>query len=668
MLGFPSFKKFKKRRIELAFKEDIEPHEILLDSLAEKKEKQFGFSEKKFEVPLLKKIIQGFFVFCFFIILILLFRTFQLQVVEGKIFTQLAERNKFIIHQIQAERGVIYDKNLNQLVFNQLSFDLICQKNNLPQQDSDKEGIIKEVSDIVKRDLKKEIEESTSTQILISENLDHQTLILLETKIKELPGFSIKNNAIREYKDGEAFSHIIGYTNKIKSEEIDEAPEFYSINDYVGRTGIENFYEEVLRKNPGKLRIERNAQGNVISQEIISLPESGKSLVLWLDSDLQKKIKEELEKELKIVGAKRAVGVALDSKTGGVLALVSLPDFDNNLFQKGADPEKLQELLDDPFNLQPLFNRAIAGKYLTGSAIKPLIASAALEENIISPEKKLNCEGKIIIPNIWDPASPTIKKDWTTHGWTNLRKALAESCNVYFYTVGGGYGDQKGLGPTKIKEYLELFGWDGKTGIDLPGEAEGFIPDKEWKKKVWGNDWWDGDTYNLSIGQGFLQITPMEVINSFAAIANGGTLYKPQIAKEIIDTSTGSAQVGEEDKSSSSPFAAARVVEEFKPEIIRQNFIDSQNLQIVREGMRQAVSGENSPLASAVILNSLPVAIAAKTGTAELGGDRYNNWVTIFAPYEDPEIVLTIMIENVKGVQAAALPVAKAVLEWYFTK
>ncbi|PIP24128.1 MAG: penicillin-binding protein 2 [Candidatus Nealsonbacteria bacterium CG23_combo_of_CG06-09_8_20_14_all_37_18] len=668
MLGFPSFKKFKKRRIELAFKEDIEPHEILLDSLAEKKEKQFGFSEKKFEVPLLKKIIQGFFVFCFFIILILLFRTFQLQVVEGKIFTQLAERNKFIIHQIQAERGVIYDKNLNQLVFNQLSFDLICQKNNLPQQDSDKEGIIKEVSDIVKRDLKKEIEESTSTQILISENLDHQTLILLETKIKELPGFSIKNNAIREYKDGEAFSHIIGYTNKIKSEEIDEAPEFYSINDYVGRTGIENFYEEVLRKNPGKLRIERNAQGNVISQEIISLPESGKSLVLWLDSDLQKKIKEELEKELKIVGAKRAVGVALDSKTGGVLALVSLPDFDNNLFQKGADPEKLQELLDDPFNLQPLFNRAIAGKYLTGSAIKPLIASAALEENIISPEKKLNCEGKIIIPNIWDPASPTIKKDWTTHGWTNLRKALAESCNVYFYTVGGGYGDQKGLGPTKIKEYLELFGWDGKTGIDLPGEAEGFIPDKEWKKKVWGNDWWDGDTYNLSIGQGFLQITPMEVINSFAAIANGGTLYKPQIAKEIIDTSTGSAQVGEEDKSSSSPFAAARVVEEFKPEIIRQNFIDSQNLQIVREGMRQAVSGENSPLASAVILNSLPVAVAAKTGTAELGGDRYNNWVTIFAPYEDPEIVLTIMIENVKGVQAAALPVAKAVLEWYFTK
>lgn len=627
--------------------EFIEPHEILLDSLAKKREQELGISEKKLEVLLLRKILQGFYIVSIFLILVLLAKTFQLQIVEGKNFSVLAERNKFIISQIQAERGVIYDKNLNQLVFNQLSFDLICQKDDLPQSDTDKERVIKEVSDIVKRDLKKEIEESTSTQILISENLDHQSLILLQTKIKELPGFFVKDNVIREYKDGETFSHIIGYTNKIKSEEIEKAPDFYSVSDYVGRTGIENFYEEVLRKNPGKLRIERDAQGNIISQEIVSLPESGESLVLWLDSDLQKKIKEELEKELQIVGAKRAVGVALDPKTGGVLSLVSLPDFDNNLFQKGADPEALSELLKDTSGLNPLFNRAISGKYLTGSTIKPLIASAALEENIISPEKKLDCEGKIVIPNIWDPASPTIKKDWTIHGWTDLRKALAESCNVYFYTVGGGYENQKGLGPTKIKEYLELFGWNQKTAIDLPGEEEGFIPDKEWKKKVWGNDWWDGDTYNLSIGQGFLQITPMEVINSFAAIANGGTLYKPKVVKDIIDS----------DK---------KIVEEFKPEIIRQNFIDPGNLQIVREGMRQAVTGQNSSQASAVILNSLPVSVAAKTGTAELGGNSYNNWITVFAPYDNPQIVLTLMIENVKGVQAAVLPVAKAVLEWYF--
>ncbi len=214
--------------------------------------------------------------------------------------------------------------------------------------------------------------------------------------------------------------------------------------------------------------------------------------------------------------------------------------------------------------------------------------------------------------------------------------------------------NQEGLGPTKIKEYLGLFGWDQLTSIDLPGEAKGFVPDKQWKKETWGQSWWDGDTYNLSIGQGFLQITPLEVVSSFSAIANGGTLFQPQVAKEIIDDQK-------------------ETVEEFEPKVISQNFIDPENLQVVREGMRQAVTGINSPQASAVILNSLPVSVAAKTGTAELGKDKYgrdhyHNWVTVFAPYEDPESVLTVMTEDVIGIQAVALPVARAVLNWYFTK
>jgi len=669
MLEFLSSDKYKNRRIQLAFKEDIEPHEILLDSLAEKKEKESGLSEKKFEVPLLKKIIQSFFIFCFFIILFLLFKTFQLQVVEGKNSIQLAERNKFIIHQIQAERGVIYDKNLEQLVFNKSTFDLICEKSKLPQDGAEKERILQQVSKFLEKDveeLKKEVEEdsffstsakasvideSKSNQVLIAENLSHQELILFETRIDEFPGFQIKNNVIREYKDSEVFAHLIGYTGKIKSEEFEAAPEFYLINDYVGRTGVENFYERFLRKNPGKLRIERDVLGNVLSEEVISLPESGKSLVLWLDADLQRKTKEELEKKYKEIGAKGAIAIAMDPKTGGILSLVSLPSFDNNLFQKGADPKSLQALLEDSQNLNSLFNRAISGRYLTGSTIKPLITSAALEEKIINPDKKINCQGLIEVEHTYT-SETTRFLDWTVHGWTDLRKAIAESCNVYFYTVGGGYKEQEGLGPTKIKEYLELFGWAEKTGIDLPGEINGFIPDKEWKKRVLDEGWWDGDTYNLSIGQQYLQITPLEVVTSFSAIANGGKLLQPQVVKEIITTSG----------------ALTQVVKEFKPEIIRENFIDPGNLQIVREGMRQAVTGQNSPLASSVILNSLPIAVAAKTGTAELGGDRYHNWITVFAPYEDPEIVLTVMIEDVKGVQAAVLPVAKAILEWYFTK
>jgi len=634
MFGFQLSSESKKKKVKLRFEEEIEPHETLLDSLAQKKEEEFGFSERKFEVPLLKKILWGLLFFIFFLILVLFGKTFQLQVIQGENFSALAKENKFIVDQIQAARGVIYDKNLNQLVFNRLCFDLVCQKIDLPKENNEKERVLKEVSEITKKDfkdLKQKIEESEEPVVLISESLDYQTLIILETKKAQLPGFQIKNNTVRDYPDGPSFSHLVGYKRKTGE-----------------KTGLEFSYDEILKEKSGEILIERDARGNLISQEIISLPESGESLVLWLDSELQKKTSQALEKSLKRVSSKSGTAIAINPKTGGVLSLVSFPSFDNNLFSKGMTEEEWKSIQEDP--LDPLFNRAIAGGYLTGSTIKPLIASAALEEKIISPQKKINCQGKIIIPNPWDPSSPPkIKRDWMAHGWTDIRKAIAESCNVYFYTIGGGYEDREGLGPTRIKEYLELFGWGEKTGIDLPEEAKGFVPDKEWKKEIWGQAWWDGDTYNLSIGQGFLKITPLEVATAFSAIANGGKLYQPRVVKKIINSEK-------------------KVVEEIKPKITRENFINSENLQVVREGMRQAVNGINSPHASAVSLNSLPVSAAAKTGTAELGNDYYHNWVTVFAPYEDPEIVLTIMIENVKKEQVAALPVAKEVLEWYFTR
>jgi len=636
---------------------DIEPQEVFLDSLAQKKEEELGISEKRIEVPLSRKVLSVFYIVFLILIFVLFAKTFKLQLIDGKRFLALAEENKFIVYSTQATRGVIYDKAGNQLVFNKPSFDLAytdAQKlRDCLSQKSDSSlscpelKTLEEISVIIKREveeIKKEIEKSELPTVLISKNLDYQTLVLIEARIasNKLPGFQIVRNFIRDYKEGPSFAHLIGYTGQISSDELKNSAANYSIFDYIGKTGLEKFYEEILRKDPGKLRLEKDALGNIISKEIIQMPESGKSLFLWLDSDLQKKIEEEIGKVLRSIGAQKAAAVALDPKTGGVLSLVSLPNFDNNLFQKGADQESLENLLGDL--LKPLFNRAISGSYSTGSTIKPLIASAVLEEKIISPQKEINCQGEIIIPNPWDPTLPTVKKDWKAHGWTDMRKAIAESCNVYFYTVGGGFGSQGGLGPTRIKKYLELFGWGGKTGIDLPGETEGFIPDKEWKKKTWGQNWWDGDTYNLSIGQGYIKITPLEVAAAFASIANGGKLLKPQVVKSIVD----------EEKNT---------IEEFEPEVIREGFINRGNLQIVREGMREAVT-----YGSSVILNSLPVEAAAKTGTAETSRENYyHNWITVFAPYEDPQIVLTVVIEDVKGMQAAALPVAKGVLEWYFS-
>lgn len=411
-------------------------------------------------------------------------------------------------------------------------------------------------------------------------------------------------------------------------------------------SGLEQYYDKTLDQKSGESRLKRDAMGNIMSEEIVSMPESGNSLVLWLDSKLQERVTSALSEAINRAGAKGGVALAMDPKTGGILALVSLPSFDNNLFSQGLKEEDWQKLQDNKSN--PLFNRAISGKYLTGSTIKPLIASAVLQEKIITPDKELYCGGSISIPNPWDPNNPTIKKDWDIHGWSDMRKAIAESCDVYFYTVGGGYQDQQGLGPSKIKKYLDLFGWSSATGIDLPEESSGFVPDKDWKKKEFGNSWWDGDTYNLAIGQGFLLITPLEVITSIAAVANGGKLIKPQVVHEIIDSSK-------------------NIIEDFQPKIIRENFIDSDNLKIAREGMRQSVTGEGSPHASGVILNSLPIAVAAKTGTAEIGAGFRHNWVTVFAPYDDPEIILTILVEKVKGDQVAVLPAAKEILDWYFS-
>jgi penicillin-binding protein 2 len=649
-------KYFNNKKVRLVSKEDIEPQEVLLDRFAKQKEGETGVSEKKFEVPLSRNILRGFLFFSFLLFLFLLFRTFQFQVLQGEKYLALADNNKFVISKIRAERGIIYDRNGNQLVLNKPNFNLIADINSLPSSEVEKSSILKEVSDILEEnleDLEKKIETAKDSQVLLFENVPHQALIILETKISsnELPGLMIERTSIREYVDGSTFAHIIGYTGKIKAEEFKADPEDYSIQDFVGRDGLEKFYERVLRKNPGEIRTERDALGNVISKETISLPESGNSLVLWLDSQLQIKIEESLQSVLNRLSSNSAVAVALDPKTGGVLSLVSLPTFNNNLFQSDTDSEELENLLEDPFNLYPLFNRVISGQYPTGSTIKPLVAAGVLEEEIISPQKQINCQGLIEVPHEYNPEIVYEYEDWRIHGLTDIRKAIAESCNVYFYTVGGGYETQEGLGPTRIKNYLELFGWGEETGIDLPAEEEGLIPDPEWKKNYFEERidqiWRDGDTYNLSIGQGYISVTPIQVASAFVAIANGGTLYHPKLVKEIVDSEK-------------------NLIEEAKTEILRQNFIDHLNIQIVREGMRQAVTGWNSPHASAILLNSLPVTAAAKTGTAEVAGG-FHNWVTVFAPYEDPEIVLTVMVENVEELQAIALPVARDVLEWYFT-
>ncbi|MBI4359211.1 MAG: penicillin-binding protein 2 [Candidatus Nealsonbacteria bacterium] len=632
--------------------QELEPQEVLLDRFAQKREKELGIKEMKFEVPPSRKILWGFLVFSLISLSLLWLKTFQLTVINGPALAETAFRNVTRLTPLRADRGIIYDRNSQKLVSNLPSFDLMVDKRDLPQDENQKKREIDAVAGYIKKDpvlLQKEIEDSKAEAVIVEANLDHETLVILETKLNDLAGFQIEQNTVRSYPDGPLFSQILGYNGRINPQEFQALKnDDYFISDYIGKQGLEKSYEEILRGKPGVFEVKKDATGQKSRGEVKSQPEAGQSLVLWLDADLQKKLQTELGRIINEIGSRKGAAIALDPKTGGVLALVSWPSFDNNLFSQGISIENLQKILADPN--QPFFNRAAAGQYASGSTIKPLIAAAALQEKTISPEKQILDQGFIEVKNQYNPEITYVFRGLEPHGWVDLRKALAVSSNIYFYTVGGGYQNQIGLGSTRIKKYLELFGWGKKTGIDLPGETSGLIPDHHWKEENVGESWYVGDTYNLSIGQGYLQISPLQEAVAFAALANGGRLLRPQMVQKIVAGSPASA--------------SPRIVQEFSPELIRQLPIDEKNIKTVLAGMRDAVV-----YGSASTLNSLPVRVAAKTGTAQTPRkDYYHNWVTVLAPLDDPQIVLTVMIEDVPGVRAAVLPVAKETLEWYFTR
>ncbi len=593
---------------------ELFPEEVLIDG--------FGAKETpSLEIPLKRGRIFLLMIGFGILVLFIFIQLFELQVINHSKYKALAYKNQYIVASVLSERGVIYDRNFKQLVFNKISFDLKCTENILSNTKEQK--VLFELFGIQIPDKQKEWQET------LKKNLDYKERLVFLSSQEELPDCKIEKKIQRDYKDGEIFAHILGYWRESEQ-----------------ATGLEKYYNSLLSSKKGEIIIERDAKGRIIREKVKTLPQPGRSLLLYLDSELQKRLYQAMKDQMKKFGAKKGVAVAMDPKTGGILAMVSLPSFDNNLFSQGITQEEWEKLSNDP-NF-PLLNRVIQGLYPTGSVIKPLLAASALQEGIITPFFTLNCLGRIVVDNPWFPDKPFIFNDWKTHGIVDVKKAIAESCNVFFYVIGGGYKDFKGLGVERIKKYLHLFGWGEKLGIDLPGEKQGFIPDPAWKKKRFkspNNIWYPGDTYNLSIGQGYIGITPLEVTASFSALVNGGKLLKPRLVKAILD----------ENKN---------IVEEFKPEIIREGFIEKKYLEIVKEGMRETVT-----YGTATLLNDLPVPAGAKTGTAQTSKEGYyHNWLVVFAPVDDPQIVLTLMVEEVKGMHVVVAPVAKEILTWYFTR
>ena len=635
---FDSRNIYKKQTVD-----EIEVQEILLDNLTQKKEGE-EFSEQRMEVPLSSKILRILYGAFLLIIAIVMVKSFDLQVLSANEMQEAAEQNAVRNIPLAPNRGVLYDSSFLQLAFNRPSFDFVCDKFNMPSTPKEKEDILKNASlllGISFVELKEEVQKNLAPRILVQENLSHEELILLESRLTEFEGCSIQENIRREYIKGSMFSHLLGYTAKISAQEFLEL-QGYSVTDQIGKTGVEKAYEEFLRGNPGRIVLSRDAAGKIVGQKETISSEQGTSLVLWLNAGLQERIIESLQTVFAQTTAKRGAVVALDPSTGGILALVSLPSFDANLFAQGISQKEWNDLINNSAN--PLFNRAISGiGYPTGSVIKPLIGVAALEEGVIEEDTNIFAPLEICVENIYTKVDECFR-DWEFHGNSNIVRAIAESVNTFFYIIGGGYEGFSGLGPIRIKEYIERFGWGETTGIDLPGEGKGILP-------VFDENWRLGDTYHLSIGQGPFAVTPLQVASAFSAIANGGDLFEPRVVKKLVDEERNTLEI-------------------IEPKLKREGFIDSETLKIIRKGMRQTVTAGSAT----GWLNSLPVSAAAKTGTAQTGRktrdgkDYLHSWTVAFAPIENPEIVLVVIVENLLEGQIGTLPVARDALEWYFTQ
>jgi penicillin-binding protein 2 len=495
-------------------------------------------------------------------------KAFHLQVLEGEAYADISRNNRLERDIIFASRGVITDRAGKELAWNEPSFAV---------------GV--------------EAGGSTTT----------------------LP------YAKRVYTERPGFSHLLGFVRYPKA---DAAGAWWS-EEYMGISGIEHALDARLAGVNGAVMSETDARGELVRSDIVDPPREGETVRLSVEADMQAKLAEVLQAHAKANRFQGGAALIMDVHTGELLALTSFPEYDNTDFADGISTV-VAAANEDP--LTPLLNRAVAGVYAPGSIVKPMFAAAALHEGIIDPEKEILSTGSISIPNPYFPDKPSIFRDWKAHGYTDMRRALAVSSDVYFYSIGGGYKDQRGLGIAKIDEYAKKFGFGEISGFVLGGEEEGTIPTPEWKQEVFDDEWRLGDTYNTAIGQYGFQVTPLQVIRYTAALANGG---------KLLD---------------------AHLIAGERAESVDLGFTDEE-MRIVREGMRAAVTDGGT----AAALNIGGIEIAGKTGTAQVGtrNQYMNSWVIGFWPASAPKYAFAVVLEKAPaGTNSGASPAMSNFFYW----
>lgn len=634
--------------------------------------------------------------------LVLLGQLWRLQMIRGDYYQTAADINRFRLEQSPAPRGIIYDRRGHILARNmpQLTVSLIPAY--LPEDEISRREMLFQLADLLEMpvtspppnrtaqgiiqpamepapnvdpgilEILQEAEAAPYRPVVVQSDVPRDVALILEEQHLDWPGVLVGSVPVREYLYGPLTSHVLGYIGPIPEAQAEAyAEEGYDPNRHlVGLSGIEFTFEKELRGLDGQALVEVDVAGRqirTVGEGESAIP--GHSLRLTLDLDLQQAMEEILQRHLKTLYKKQGVAIAANPQTGEILGLMSLPTYDNNDFTGGISPEVLRQLQEDPD--RPLVNHAISGMFPPGSTFKIVTASAGLEEEVITDQTRLFCGGILWLPNRFYPEDPSLAQPfycWIHHGWhgqhgsLSIVSAIAQSCDIFFYQVAGGYRDRfQGLGAERLAYYSELFGFGSRLGIDLPGEAPGLVPDAKWKRVNYSESWVTGDTYNMAIGQGFVLATPLQILYATAAVGNGGTLYRPQLVREVMDSE-------------------GNVVQAFAPDVIRQLPVSSQAIGLVRQGMRAAVA---SPGGTARALNIPGIAAAGKTGTAEFFVDRNkdglpdrdreghlptHSWFTSFAPYEDPEIALVVFIYGGGDGSAVALPIASEILTYYFSR
>ena len=590
------------------------------------------------EVPLKNKAIVFLGIIIFGIGALLAGRLIFLGVGKGAVYAKRADINLNKVDITPAPRGEIFDRSGETLAENRAVFAARLDVKEFLYNTGIEEKTLSAIQNILgisPEDVWAAIGDKNSNldtsiePVVLSEDLTQAQLLAL--KDLNSPVIQTEENYKRVYPAGNAFSAVLGYVGLVNGQDLVANPELTG-EDYVGKAGVESYYNGKLLGTPGVATELRNAKGEILGSGKNQDPKSGEKLDLTIDAEFQKYFYTRMIEGLRMLGRTTGVGLAFNPQNGEVLALMSFPTFDNNVFHTKGTSDERKALLTSP--LKPLFNRAVGGAYNPGSTIKPLIGVAGLTEGVMKPETTVFSPGYMDVPNPYDPEHPSRFLDWRYQGTVNLSSALAQSSNVYFASVGGGANGIQGLGITRLREWWAKFGLGDLTGIDISGEVKGFLPTAKWKESTGRGPWLLGDTYNASIGQGDLLLTPVQLLDYISAIANGGKIWKPYLNKD------------------STPALRADLSSLF-PEI-----------QDVQKGMREAVT---SLLGTAHTLNDLPFKTAGKTGSAQVQNNQAENAFFVgYAPYDKPQIALLVLIEHSKEGSLNAVPIAKDALAWYY--